>query len=159
MPKQKTTTNIEKTTEEEKYTQLVLQAQKNIMKCGKCKEGYIFGKETASVCECVKFEFSLLKKYKENTIPVINEEYNNYLEEQKNFYLKDIEEKECLDCKEIFRTKLKGRFRCDKCFEEYTRGFHHGILIYIPQSRPPDERRITRGNRQRLITYYMEILL
>lgn len=101
---------------------LILSIHKKIMECGKCDEGFIVTKGDACYCQCCKDEMLQLKQYKKTEIEVFDQEYDDYTKNKKDIYFRDengniiAEPTLCKECNSYFKTILKGRTTCDKCF-------------------------------------------
>jgi len=102
----------------------ILQAHKNIMACGKCKEGYVeLADGSMQWCDCIKREFSILANYSDVDVLVPDRDYDMWLKKQKEEFYGEILDKLCVDCNKYFKTNIKGRARCNECFKKYSKEF------------------------------------
>jgi len=111
------------TERQETKKNMILQAHKNIMECGKCEEGYIVLDNVAMPCKCVDDIFKDLRFYEDVEVSVIDKDYDDYIKTRHETFSTKLLDKRCPDCDHFFQTYDKGRVRCDECFQKYLNDF------------------------------------
>lgn len=105
---------------QERKKNYILEAHKKIMSCPfDCNEGYLVGDDNvAHICTCVDEIFKALEFYKDVEVNVLDKEYERWLKEKKEYFLKEFIDKTCKKCGKTFRTNEKGRFSCTECYNK-----------------------------------------